>query len=321
MTQTIVSTAQPGKLAANVRLWHELERPNMPNEVLTDDQIASYRENGYVLVENRLPTADVERCRAEIDRLSQQAAGLTKSNDEIDLEESHTPESPRVRRIKLPHRQSAVFDALMRSDLILAPVRDLIGPDLRLHTSKLNMKASAYGAPVEWHQDWAFYPHTNDDVLAVGVMLDDVSADNGPLMVFPGTHRAEILDHHTDGVFQGALDLAANGLSPEDATAITAPAGSISIHHARIIHGSDVNRSGQSRRMLFYEITAADAFPVVGSMSPMPSLEEYDSRILCGRPTITPRLSNVPVRIPLPRPDKAGSIYELQIQSAARSFT
>lgn len=293
----------------------------MPNEVLTDDQIAFYRDNGYLLIENRLPLAEVERCRAEVERLSQQAAGLAQSNDRIDLEESHTPEDPRVRRIKLPHQQSTVFESLMRSDLILAPARDLIGPDLRLHTSKLNMKAAAYGAPVEWHQDWAFYPHTNDDVLAVGVMLDDVSPENGPLMVFPGSHKAEILDHHTDGYFQGALDLEAAGLNVKDAAVITGPAGSISLHHARVIHGSDVNRSGQSRRVLFYEITAADAFPVVGSMSRMESLEEYDSRMLCGRSTITPRLADVPVRVPLPRPDQAGSIYELQVRSAARSFT
>ena len=45
-----------------------------------------------------------------------------------------------------------------------------------------------YGSPVEWHQDWAFYPHTNDDLLAVGVMLDDMELENGPLLVLPGTH-------------------------------------------------------------------------------------------------------------------------------------
>ena len=80
----------------------------------------------------------------------------------------------------------------MTSDLILAPVRDLIGPDLRLHTTKLNMKSAGYGAAVEWHQDFAFYPHTNDDVLAVGVILDDMGMENGPLMVFPGSQEGPI---------------------------------------------------------------------------------------------------------------------------------
>ena len=66
------------------------------------------------------------------------------------------------------------FGRLLRTSGVIDPVKQLIGPDLRLHGSKLNMKSAGYGAPVEWHQDWAFYPHTNEDVLAIGIMLDDV---------------------------------------------------------------------------------------------------------------------------------------------------
>ena len=62
---------------------------------------------------------------------------------------------------------------IVRSPAVLDILKKLIGPGLRLHGSKLNMKSAHYGSPVEWHQDWAFYPHTNDDVLAIGVLLDD----------------------------------------------------------------------------------------------------------------------------------------------------
>ena len=65
-------------------------------------------------------------------------------------------------------------------------LKKLIGPGLRLHGSKLNMKSAQYGSPVEWHQDWAFYPHTNDDILAIGVLLDDTDLSNGPMLVTPG---------------------------------------------------------------------------------------------------------------------------------------
>ena len=47
------------------------------------------------------------------------------------------------------------------------PPAQLIGPGVRYNGHKLNMKSGEYGSPVEWHQDWAFYPHTNDDLLAV----------------------------------------------------------------------------------------------------------------------------------------------------------
>ena len=60
---------------------------------------------------------------------------------------------------------------------------------------------------------------------------------------------------------------------------------------------------------------AADAFPVMGSMTTFNSIEQYDSLMLCGEPTKQPRLANIPLRIPQPQPAKAGSIYEIQSQS------
>lgn len=289
-------------------------------ECLTPAQVEAYARDGYLVLEGRVSPEVIARCHAEIDRIRNEARSLTAHTDEIDLEDSHTPDDPRIRRIKLPHKQSAVIDELMRSDAILAPVRDLIGPHLRLQNSKLNMKSARYGAPVDWHQDWAFYPYTNDDILAVGVFLDDVGEENGPLMVFPGSHRGPAYDHHSGGYFAGTMSVAAAGLDPKDAVRAMAPAGSISIHHVRIVHGSDLNRSARDRAVLFYEIAAADAFPIAGSMGMFPSLEEFDARMLCGKSTIEPRVTDVPVRIPQPQPPTQGSIYEIQKQSAVRGF-
>ncbi|WP_193370984.1 phytanoyl-CoA dioxygenase family protein [Pelagibius marinus] len=292
----------------------------MGREVLSEEQVRFYEDNGYLLLEERVPAEELERLHGEIARFVREARGMTASDERLDLEDSHTPENPRVRRIKLPHKLSPAFAELMRSDWILAPVRDLIGPDLRLHTSKLNMKSAGYGAAVEWHQDWAFYPHTNDDILAVGVILDDMAEENGPLMVFPGSHKGPVYDHHAGGYFAGAVSLAANGLHAGDAATLTGPAGSISLHHVRALHGSAPNRSARDRRMLFYEITSADAFPIQGSMSAFEGLEEYDSRLLCGEGTIRPRLTAVPVRLPQPQPPTVGSIYEIQKAMTARNF-
>jgi ectoine hydroxylase len=289
-------------------------------EVLSEAQIAFYRDEGYLVLEKRIPDDIIAAIRAEIARFEEMARGMTASDDRLDLETTHTPEAPRIRRIKLPHTQSEVMRDLLHSDHVLAPVRDLVGPDIRLHTTKLNMKSAGYGAAIEWHQDFAFYPHTNDDVLAVGVIIDDMGEENGPLMVFPGTHRGPIHDHHANGVFAGAMDLGEAGLDLNEAVTLTGPAGSISIHHGRIVHGSALNRSERDRRLLFYEMMAADAFPVMGSMTKFDSLEDYDARMLCGTPTITPRLTDIPVRIPQPQPGRAGSIYEIQEGAKSRTF-
>lgn len=281
-------------------------------EALTPEQVRFYEENGYLVLENRVPEDIIAAIRAEIARFEIEARDMTASNDRIDLEDTHTTENPRVRRIKLPHTTSDVVRDLMHADHILAPARDLIGPDLRLHTTKLNMKSAHYGSAIEWHQDFAFYPHTNDDVLAIGVIIDDMGSENGPLMVFPGSHQGPIHDHHADGVFAGGMDLEAGGLDMKDAVELNGPAGSISIHHGRIVHGSAPNRSDRDRRLLFIEMMAADAFPVMGSMTLFDGIEDYDSRMLCGAPTLHPRLVPVPVRIPQPQPGRNRSIYEIQ---------
>ncbi|SDY89209.1 Phytanoyl-CoA dioxygenase (PhyH) [Jannaschia faecimaris] len=288
-------------------------------EFLTHTQKKTYDRDGYLLLERRLSAEQLATLHDEIDRYTAKARGLTEGTDELDLEDSHQPEAPRVRRIKLPHTHSAVFRDMMLSDTILAPARDLIGPDLRLHTTKLNMKEAGYGAAVEWHQDFAFYPHTNDAVLAIGVILDDMGPENGPLMVFPGSHRGAIHDHHADGYFVGAMDLARDGYDMKDAVPLMGPAGSISIHHGRIVHGSALNTSSKSRRILFYEMMAADAWPIMGSMTKFTDLADYDSRLLCGQPR-QPRLADVPVRVPLPAPPIGKTIYEIQKGLHARSF-
>ncbi len=289
-------------------------------EILTPEQKAHYDTEGYLVLENQIPMEIIEAIRTEISRFEGIAAGMVASDDKLDLEDSHTREDPRLRRIKLPHTQSDVMRDLMFSDHILAPARDLAGPDLRLHTTKLNMKKAGYGAAVEWHQDYAFYPHTNDDILAIGVLIDDMGEENGPLQVFPGSHRGPVFDHHVDGVFAGAVLPEAVGLDIADAMPLMGPAGSISIHHGRILHGSAVNRSTQARRILFYEMMAADAFPIMGSMTNWSGIEDYNTRMLCGEPTIQPRLKDIPIRIPQPQPDVPISIYEIQKGLKTRAF-
>lgn len=290
------------------------------SEILTTDQIESYNKNGYLVLERHLPDDILTSIRAEIARFEEEARGMSASNDRLDLEDSHTKDNPRLRRIKLPHKISEMMRELMYSDHILAPARDLIGPNLRLHTSKLNMKSAGYGAAVEWHQDYAFYPHTNDDILAIGVIIDDMASENGPLMVYPGSHKGPVYDHHVDGTFAGAFNPVDVGLNPADAVELSGPAGSISIHHGRIVHGSALNTSARARRILFYEMMAADAFPIMGSMTMWDGIADYNTRMLCGEPTLTPRLKDVPIRIPQPQPDVPISIYEIQKGLKARAF-
>src|SRR5262245_60098925 len=130
--------------------------------MISDRDVAFYREQGYLLVPGVLEASAVERLRVEIDAIVEGARGVTAHTDVYDLEPGHRPEAPRVRRIKTPHRFFPSFAALYRHPRVVEILKRLLGPELRLHGSKINLKEPRYGSPVEWHQDWAFYPHTND---------------------------------------------------------------------------------------------------------------------------------------------------------------
>jgi len=283
---------------------------------LTKAEIEQYRELGYLVVPGVFDAELLAEIRRAVDAIIADAGKVTTHTEVYDLEESHTPEQPRVRRIKTPHKHFPFFAELTRNPRITGVLAQLIGPDLRLHGAKLNMKSAGYGAAVEWHQDWAFYPHTNDDVLATGVYLDDCGMENGPLLVVPGTHKGPVYDHHADGYFVGAMAPEIEGLDYAEAVALTGKAGSMTIHHARLVHGSALNTSSKPRRLLLHEYTAADAWPLMG----VANFEEFNGRIVLGKPTIEPRLTGVPVRMPLPPAPFQGSIYENQRAAAKRFF-
>jgi phytanoyl-CoA hydroxylase len=276
--------------------------------MLSKADVEQYRKDGYVVAKSVLDKAELATLRGKLQELLEGARGLTGHTDVYDLEPFHKPEDPRVRRIKTPHKFFPLFREFAQNPKVLRILQQLLGPAVRLHGSKINIKAPQGGAAVEWHQDWAFYPHTNDDVLAVGVMLDDCMMENGPLMILPGTHTGPVYDHHFDGYFAGATDPTRYGLDPSKAVALTAPAGSMSFHHARVLHASAQNTSTRSRWLLLYEFTAADAWPLSG----VSELDEFNGRLLSGEPTLEPRLEKVPVRVPLPPALHQGSIYENQ---------
>ena len=201
--------------------------------MLTSEQIAFYHENGYIVVEDVLSDDEVADLRRVTDDFVERSRGVGESDEIFDLEPNHSAERPRLRRIKNPIAQHEVYDRTMRHQGILDIVEQLVGPGVRRQNTKLNMKEPDHGSAVEWHQDWAFYPHTNDDVLAVGVCMDDMTEENGCMLMVPGSHKGALYSHHENGVFVGAVS------DPEFHAGETAKclvkAGGITVHHARTL--------------------------------------------------------------------------------------
>jgi ectoine hydroxylase-related dioxygenase (phytanoyl-CoA dioxygenase family) len=277
--------------------------------MLTQAQREDYDRIGAIVVPDVLSPQEVAELRRVTDGFVERARSVTTHDAIYDLEDSHTPAMPRVRRIKAPHLHDPAYAALVRHPKIIAVLQDLWGPDIRFDTAKLNMKSAGFGAAVEWHQDWAFYPHTNDDLAAVGVMMDDMELANGPLLIIPGSHKDPVYDHHADGRFCGAMDPTKREVDYASAVPLTGKAGSITVHHVRAVHGSAPNTSNKERRLMLFQFRAADAWPLLGFPQGM---EAYDALMVAGTPSLSPRLADVPVRLPLPPADLQGSIYENQ---------
>lgn len=293
--------------------------------MLSATQRAFYEENGYLKVENMVTQEQLAELRRITHDLIDQYRGATESNDTFELDKGHSADTPRLTRIKLPHKQHPYFWEILKNSALTDVLTDLLGPDTMIQTSKLNTKAPGGGAAVEWHQDWAFYPHTNDNMLAFGLLLEDVSLENGPLQVIPGTHKGPILSHFANGVFCGAVDPDDPLFEGDRAVTLTGKAGDMTVHHARVLHGSAPNLSDRNRMILFYECHAADAWPLLGAGSYIHSLgqaklwDDLNDRLITGNLCLTPRMVDLPVSIPLPPAPDASSIFRSQQSGGAKS--
>ncbi|HEX3864866.1 MAG TPA: phytanoyl-CoA dioxygenase family protein [Stellaceae bacterium] len=285
--------------------------------MLTDAQRAAYDRDGVIIVPDVFSPDEIAEMLRVTDQFVADSVKVTANDAVYDLEDTHSAADPRVRRLKAPHAIHPVFAASSRNEKVVAILRDLWG-SVRFDSGKLNMKSAGYGAPIEWHQDWAFYPHTNDDLAAVGIMLDDVDMENGPMMVVPGTHKGPTYDHHgADGRFCGAMDPDTCALDVSRAIPCIGKAGTISIHHVRAVHGSATNFSGKPRRFLLWQYRAADAWPLLGLKE---GIGKFHDQLLVGENSLAPRLVHAPVRMPLPPAEYQGSIYENQRASGRRYF-
>ncbi|SHI75046.1 Ectoine hydroxylase-related dioxygenase, phytanoyl-CoA dioxygenase (PhyH) family [Palleronia salina] len=293
--------------------------------MLSAEQKRFYDENGYLMVEDVVTGDALRRLQAVTHDLIDASRGVAESDEIYDLDHGHCAETPRLTRIKLPHKVDPCYDEILKSSAVTEVLRDLLGPDVTLLTTKLNTKAPGGGAAVEWHQDWAFYPHTNDTLLAVGLMLDDVDMANGPLQVIPGSHRGPVLSHHANGFFCGAVDPEDPDFHRDRAVTLTGRAGSMTVHHCRTLHGSAPNRSDRPRLVLFYECATADAWPILGAASYIHELgqrrfwDDLQDRLVCGAPCLEPRLADVPVRMPLPPARDNTSIFKTQAAGGVKS--
>jgi phytanoyl-CoA hydroxylase len=263
--------------------------------------VKEYRENGFVVAERLFNASEV----AELNTAITEILSVSEIGAVAEVEPG---DNGVARRIWSPTKQHSAFERAVAHPELLDHIEALIGPDILFHYSKLHLKAPQVGSVVDWHQDFAFYPHTNTDLVTALIYLDDATTENSALQAIPGSHHHGLADHYVDGYFRGKVS-GANAPDPALAEFIEAPAGSVVFIHPLLLHYSSPNRSDRYRRAFLPAYRAADAYPI--HFGPHAGHNEPGVKLLRGSVSDTARVEAGAWRLPLAeRP--FGSLFQLQ---------
>ena len=252
----------------------------VPCQKITEELRERFFADGGVCVERAVDGDWLQRLRAAIDGLVERSRTVTASGSVFDLEAGHSKDSPRLRRVSSPCDVDPVFWEVLTDGPVGDIAADLLGPDVKFYQAKLNFKWAKGGAEVKWHQDQPFFPHTNHAVATFGIYLNDCGPEQGPLKILPGSNHGPLYNHYDeDGIWRGDIQSAdAASLDTGNAIEFTAPAGSMTVHNYRTVHGSRPNLSDTGRPLLLYVLSAADAAPYTAQ----PLKSRYEQCIVRG---------------------------------------
>ena len=248
-----------------------MDASDTPLNAITSAQKAEYESSGYLCLPSFVGADWLARLNETTTRMVEESRGVTESGPKFDVENDHSAENPRLRRLISPQDQDPVYREFATEGPIVDLAADLLGPDIKFHHGKLNFKWSGGGAEVKWHQDVPFWPHTAYNVLTIGLALADIDDEMGPMGVLPGSHKGPLYDHYSKaGDWRGFIDDEdAAGLDLDAVDYLMGPVGSVTIHHCRSVHGSMPNmHPTRARPLLLFAYSAADCLPLMPPNSP-----------------------------------------------------
>ena len=269
--------------------------------ILSQDQKDQFWRDGVLLVEDVVTSEElgdlrsifadwVEESRGHDDDYGETLDGRAR----FDLEPGHTSKSPALRRVQSPEEISDVYAHVMRTARTVDAVAELIGPAIRFHHGKVNSKLPGAATKVRFHQDFPFQPMTNDDLITALLFVDDVTLENGPLEVVPGTHKGPLYPHWHNGVFTGAVADEIVEEYKDKTIRCTGKAGSVCLMHASLLHGSAPNLSDKPRTIYIATYYAEDAIELSPNHLPSTLTHELVRGEASGRVRCTPYEMQLP---------------------------
>ena len=200
--------------------------------MLSEAEVATYHEKGYVVPDYRLPEETLQRIRSDHDRL------LAKHPDFRD-------------NCSALLSYDLGFLNYARDPGILDMAAQLIGPDICLWNMSFFAKPALNGKKTPYHQDGEYWPIQPLATCTVWIAIDEATEENGCLKYIPGSHKDTRLMAHEvkpDADYTLNRELAKSEYDESIAENLILPAGGMALHDIYIAHGSEENRSVKPRR-------------------------------------------------------------------------
>ncbi|PWT76851.1 MAG: hypothetical protein C5B46_00620 [Proteobacteria bacterium] len=213
-----------------------------------------YNETGFVGFTDLLEPDGFREIRAAVDA-AMAANQLTVDEEEMPNNNDCVYADPRI-------------EAMAKNPAIVAIARRLIGHPIELQHSKFNAKPlhDRGAGEVKWHQDYPFFPHSNFDMVACLIHLDEEKEDAGPLKCIPGSHKWGPLSHlNPDGTFAyGCTAWSPQEMEAMPQVLLEGEAGMVTFHHALTLHASAPKQRSGHRRFVIFQYRAYDAIQLAG---------------------------------------------------------
>ena len=238
----------------------------MPDTHLSSQQIEQFHRDGYIVLPALFDADEILRMQQESDRLIEllinSSIALKRTSTRIDVL-ARPGGLPLVRKLQPINDLSQYFAAVSDDARLLDPMRDLMQDEPILIEEKLNCKqpvaklipgfdlSSRASDAFPVHNDWAYYKAQQypQDVISSAISLDECTPQNGPLRVWPGSHKTH-LEHRR--IENYGLEVPPDLIDHNGGEDILAPAGSVMFFHSLLVHNSRPNETNGPRRLMIY---------------------------------------------------------------------
>ncbi|MEU8544079.1 ectoine hydroxylase [Streptomyces sp. NPDC048717] len=234
-------------------------------------ELEEYERDGFLTVDELVTADEVAALRAELDRL---VADPATRQDERAIVEPHAQE---IRSVFEVHRTSEVFAALAADPRVAGRARQILGSDVYVHQSRVNVKPGFGASGFYWHSDFETW-HAEDGLpqmrtVSVSIALTENYPTNGSLMIMPGSHRTFLgcAGATPEDNYKRSLRMQEAGTPSNEALGtfadacgirqFTGPAGSATWFDCNALHGSGDNITPYPRSNVFFVFNSVENLP------------------------------------------------------------